>query len=63
MEQAAVDDLAEVRAWLLDNKGRWVRLSRAMELSSKTLSRIANGEVSDISLSTYRKLERAMNSH
>lgn len=63
MEEAPVDDLAVVRAWLQDNKGRWVRLSRAMELSSKTLSRIANGEVSDISLSTYRKIERLMNPH
>jgi len=61
MEEAVVDDLAAVRAWLQDNKGRWVRLSRAMDLSSKTLSRIANGEVSDVSLKTYRKLERAMN--
>lgn len=46
--------------WLNENKGRWTKIAGETGLSTKTLSRIANGEVDSVHLTTYKKLTGAM---
>lgn len=55
-----MDEMNVLRAWLADQRGRWTRIAADTGLSTKTLSRIANGEVDSVNLRTYTKLREAM---
>lgn len=55
-----MDEMNVLRAWLVDQRGRWTRIAADTGLSTKTLSRIANGEVDSVNLRTYTKLREAM---
>jgi len=57
-----MDEMNVLRAWLTDQRGRWTRIAADTGLSTKTLSRIANGEVESVNLRTYTKLREAMKS-
>lgn len=50
-------ELDELRAWLSSHKGEWTRLARDTQLSTKTLSRIANQPSYKVTLQTYLTLE------
>jgi len=55
-----MEEMKVLRKWLEDNKGRWTKIAADTGLSTKTLSRIANGEVESVHLTTYTKLREAM---
>lgn len=55
-----MEEMNVLRTWLQENKGRWTRIAKETGLSTKTLSRIANGEVVSVNLTTYTKLREAM---
>ncbi|WP_423196766.1 Helix-turn-helix transcriptional regulator [Cupriavidus sp. H19C3] len=55
-----MEEMKVLRKWLEDNKGRWTKIASETGLSTKTLSRIANGEVESVHLSTYAKIREAM---
>lgn len=50
-------ELDELRAWLLSRRGEWTRIAREVDLSTKTLSRIANDTSYKVTLQTYLTLE------
>jgi hexokinase len=50
-------ELDELRNWLLPQKQEWPRIASAAQLSTKTLSRIANDTSYKVTLQTYLTLE------
>lgn len=50
-------ELDELRAWLNSQKGEWTRIARDTQLSTKTISRIANQPTYKVTLQTYLTLE------
>lgn len=54
-----MDEMKVLRAWLVDQRGRWTRIAADTGLSTKTLARIAHGQKS-VNLVTYTKLREAM---
>jgi DNA-binding Xre family transcriptional regulator len=55
-----MSDMDELRSLVQSRKGQWSRIARITGLSTKTLSRIANGETPDVRLSTDRKIRDAV---
>lgn len=55
-----MEEMDVLRKFLEASKGRWTKVAAETGLSTKTLSRIANGEVESVHLSTYKKLCAAM---
>lgn len=50
-------ELDELRAWLISQKRGWSRIARDAQLSTKTISRIANQPTYKVTLQTYLTLE------
>ncbi|MCA7883210.1 hypothetical protein LGM58_08425 [Burkholderia contaminans] len=55
-----MNELDLIRIWLCEKRGQWVRIALGTGLSSKTVQRIARGEVTSVSLRTYVALRDAM---
>ncbi|WP_175783894.1 hypothetical protein [Burkholderia ambifaria] len=55
-----MNELSLIRSWLCEKRGQWVRIAESTGLSSKTVQRIARGEVASVSLRTYVVLRDAM---
>lgn len=54
-----MSEISDLRQLVLSRKGQWVRLAKLTGLSTKTLSRIANGETNDVRLSTVNLIREA----
>ncbi|AOI88997.1 hypothetical protein WS58_06335 [Burkholderia pseudomultivorans] len=55
-----MNELTFIRSWLCEKRGKWARIAADTGLSSKTVQRIARGEVTSVSLRTYVLLRDAM---
>ncbi|UWX68847.1 hypothetical protein [Burkholderia gladioli] len=55
-----MNELTPIRQWLLSSRGRWSRIARQADLSTKTVQRIAHGHVASVNLTTYSKLKALM---
>lgn len=55
-----MNELDLIRSWLCEKRGQWARIALSAGLSSKTVQRIARGEVTSVSLRTYVALRDAM---
>ncbi len=55
-----MNELTLIRSWLCGKRGQWARIASDAGLSSKTVQRIARGEVTSVSLRTYVLLRDAM---
>lgn len=55
-----MNELTPIRSWLCEQRGHWTQIAVGTGLSSKTLQRIARGEVASVSLRTYVALRDAM---
>lgn len=55
-----MNELDLIRSWLCERRGQWARIASGIGLSSKTVQRVARGEVSSVSLRTYVVLRDAM---
>lgn len=55
-----MEEMNVLSNWLNEHKGRWTKIAAETGLSTKTISRIANGEVDSVHLTTYKKLTDAM---
>ncbi|WP_175701152.1 hypothetical protein [Burkholderia ambifaria] len=55
-----MNELDFIRTWLCEKRGQWARIAFSTGLSSKTVQRIARGEVTSVSLRTYVALRDAM---
>lgn len=54
-----MSEISDLRQLVMSRKGQWVRLAKLTGLSTKTLSRIANGETDDVRLSTANLIRAA----
>lgn len=54
-----MSEINDLRQLVISRKGQWVRLAKLTGLSTKTLSRIANGETDDVRLSTANLIRDA----
>lgn len=55
-----MNELNIIRTWLSEQRGRWALIAACAGLSSKTVQRIARGEVSSVNLRTYVALRKEM---
>jgi DNA-binding Xre family transcriptional regulator len=57
-----VDEINDLRSLVMAHKGQWTRLARITGLSTKTFSRIASGEATDVRMSTANRIREAIRS-
>ncbi|HDR8953381.1 hypothetical protein [Burkholderia multivorans] len=55
-----MNELIPIRQWLLSSRGRWSKIAAQAGISTKTVQRIAHGEVDSINLKTYVALRDLM---
>jgi len=55
-----MEELIPLRAWLLSRKGHWTQIAERLDLSTKTIQRVANEPARSVNLRTYTLLKNEM---
>ncbi|KPD17243.1 hypothetical protein ADM96_20225 [Burkholderia sp. ST111] len=55
-----MDELIPLRTWLLSRKGHWTQLAEKLDLSTKTIQRVANEPTRSVNFRTYTLLKNEM---
>lgn len=55
-----MDELIPLREWLLARKGQWTHIAKRLQLSTKTIQRVANEPERSVNLRTYMLLRDEM---